>query len=190
MASGTPSVETTLVRVSARAWGIATGLLFGLAVFAATLVLVLKGGDDVGSHLGRLGSVFPGYDVTWVGSIVGFVYAFVVGYALGRVLAPRRPLEGAAVGRSGRHMRLNGNAWGWAIGLLMGLGLFGATNALVLRGGETPGELLSHMAVWLPGYEVTFVGSLIGLIWLVVIGNVFGRVIGGVYNRTVERAEA
>lgn len=190
MQSSGSSVETTLVRVSARAWGIATGLLLGTGVFVATAILVIKGGEDVGSHLGRLGAVFPGYDVTWVGSLVGFVYAFVVGYALGRLLAPRRPLERSAQGTLGRHLRLNGNAWGWAIGLLLGLGLFGATNVLVVRGGDHPGELLSHLAVWLPGYSVTFVGSLIGLIWLVVLGNVVGRAIGGVYNRAVERAEA
>lgn len=36
--------EQTLLRLNARAWGIATGLLFGGGLFVATNVLVLKGG--------------------------------------------------------------------------------------------------------------------------------------------------
>jgi hypothetical protein len=76
----------TLLRLNARAWGIATGLLFGGGLFIATNVLVLKGGPSVGQHLGLLSIYFPGYRVTFVGSLIGFVYAFVVGYAVGRVI--------------------------------------------------------------------------------------------------------
>lgn len=75
-----------LARLNARAWGIAMGLLLGIALFAATNLLVLRGGDVVGPHLGLLSIFFPGYSVTFVGSIIGFVYAFVVGYALGRLI--------------------------------------------------------------------------------------------------------
>ena len=74
-----------LVRVNARAWGIAFGLLFGLALFVATNVLVLKGGENVGQHLGLLRHFFPGYRVTFGGSLIGFVYAFVLGNAAGRL---------------------------------------------------------------------------------------------------------
>jgi len=73
-------------RLNARAWGIATGLLFGLGLFIATLVLVIKGGPNPGPHLSLLRIYFPGYRVTFLGAIVGFVYAFVVGYALGRLI--------------------------------------------------------------------------------------------------------
>ena len=30
---------------------------------------------------------FPGYRVTFVGSIIGFVYAFVLGYGFGRTVS-------------------------------------------------------------------------------------------------------
>ncbi len=76
----------TLARLNARAWGIATGVLFGGGLFVATNVLVLKGGNPVGPHLGLLSIYFPGYRVTFLGSFVGFVYAFVLGYAVGRVI--------------------------------------------------------------------------------------------------------
>jgi hypothetical protein len=41
----------------------------------------------VGQHLGLLANYFPGYSVTFLGSLVGFVYAFVLGYGLGRLIA-------------------------------------------------------------------------------------------------------
>lgn len=75
-----------LVSLSGRAWGLALGMIFGLGLFAATNVLWLKGGQQVGKHLGLLGEYFPLYDVSFVGSLVGFVYAFVIGYVTGRVI--------------------------------------------------------------------------------------------------------
>ena len=75
-----------LVRLNGRAWGWALGLLCALGLFVATNILVLKGGDDVGQHLGLLGNYFPGYDVTFAGSLLGALYAFVVGYVVGRVV--------------------------------------------------------------------------------------------------------
>jgi hypothetical protein len=80
------AVEFYLQRLNGHAWGMALGVLFGLALLVATLILVVRGGEDVGQHLGLLSSYFWGYDVTYVGSLVGFVYAFVVGYLTGRVI--------------------------------------------------------------------------------------------------------
>jgi hypothetical protein len=80
---------------------------------------------------------------------------------------------------------LNGRAWGIAMGLLLGLGLFVATNVLVLKGGDQVGPHLVLLAEFLPGYRVTFLGSVIGFVYLFVIGYGAGRIIGGVYNRMV-----
>jgi hypothetical protein len=79
-------VERTLLRMNARAWGIAFGLLAGLGLFLATNILLLKGGDVVGPHLSLLGVYLPGYSVTFFGSLVGFVYMFVIGYGFGRLI--------------------------------------------------------------------------------------------------------
>jgi hypothetical protein len=79
-------LERALLRLNARAWGIAFGLLLGLALFFATNILVLKGGPNVGQHLRLLRVFLPGYTVSFVGSLIGFVYVFVVGYALGRLI--------------------------------------------------------------------------------------------------------
>lgn len=80
-------VNKTLLRMNEQGWGIAFGLLLGLGLFIATNVLVFKGGEVVGPHLGLLSIFFPGYSVTFLGSFIGFVYAFVVGYAFGRTVS-------------------------------------------------------------------------------------------------------
>jgi len=80
------NLETAVRRLNARAWGITGGLLLGGGLFIATLFLVVKGGPTVGRHLALLANYFPGYRVTVLGSFIGFVYAFVVGYGAGRVV--------------------------------------------------------------------------------------------------------
>jgi hypothetical protein len=76
----------TLLRLNARAWGIAVGLLLGTGLFVATALLVIKGGATVGPHLSLIGAYLPGYRVTWAGAFIGFVYLFVIGYAIGRLI--------------------------------------------------------------------------------------------------------
>jgi hypothetical protein len=80
-----PEGRARLARLHARAWGIAAGALLGTTLFVATIVLVLKGGPNVGQHLKLLAIFLPGYTVTVQGAFIGFVYLFVIGYALGRL---------------------------------------------------------------------------------------------------------
>ena len=86
MTDNEESLNAAILRLNGRAWGIAAGLLFGGGLFLATNLLVLKGGQQVGRHLSLLAVFFPGYSVTFVGSIIGFIYAFVLGYAIGRLI--------------------------------------------------------------------------------------------------------
>lgn len=87
----TPQEERVLRQVvrrtSEQGWGVAVGLIFGLGLMVATFVLVAKGGENVGAHLNMVGVYFPGYSVSWLGGFIGFVYAFVLGYAIGRTVA-------------------------------------------------------------------------------------------------------
>ena len=76
----------TLLRLNANAWGIAVGLVCGAGLFSATIVLLIKGGSDVGAHLRLLGELLPGYTVTVGGAFIGFGYAFAIGYAIGRII--------------------------------------------------------------------------------------------------------
>ena len=79
-------LRQTVLRLNARAWGIAFGLLGGLSLLFATLFLVVKGGEHVGQHLELLAVYFPGYRVTAGGAFIGFVYGFVLGYGVGRLI--------------------------------------------------------------------------------------------------------
>ena len=79
-------IERAMRRLNERVWGITLGLMLGIGLFAATIVLVATGGPNVGQHLGLLANYFPGYRVTVAGAFVGFIYAFVLGYGVGRVI--------------------------------------------------------------------------------------------------------
>jgi hypothetical protein len=86
MESQEQAMQDVLLTLNARAWGIAIGLLLGLGLFVATNILVIKGGPDVGPHLKLLAQFLPGYRVTFFGSLIGFVYLFVIGYGIGRTI--------------------------------------------------------------------------------------------------------
>jgi hypothetical protein len=55
----------------------------GLGLFVATNWLIIKGGEVVGPHLALLGQFLPGYEVTFLGSVIGLAYGLVVGFVLG-----------------------------------------------------------------------------------------------------------
>jgi hypothetical protein len=75
-----------VVRLNSITTGIAFGILGGLLIFLATLWLVLQGGLRVGQHLMLLGNYFPGYRVTFLGSIIGFGYGFITGFFTGAMI--------------------------------------------------------------------------------------------------------
>ena len=85
--------------------------------------------------------------------------------------------------------RLNARAWGVAVGLLSGSGLFLATMFLVIRGGENVGQHLELLSIYFPGYRVSVLGSFIGFVYAFVVGYAFGRLIGFLYNRLVGTGE-
>jgi hypothetical protein len=72
--------QRRIIRMDAMVWALTTGIMAGLVLFAATNWLVLRGGIQVGKHLSLLANYFVGYSVTFKGSLVGFGYAFVVGF--------------------------------------------------------------------------------------------------------------
>lgn len=80
-------LESLLQRLNARVLGLTLGALCGTALFIATNVLLLKGGPNPGQNLRLLSQFFPFYDVTILGSIVGALWAFVVGFAVGVVIS-------------------------------------------------------------------------------------------------------
>jgi hypothetical protein len=87
--AATAAVRVRVMRLDAIAQAIGAGVIAALGVFVATNWLVLKGGAVVGPNLALLGQFFPGYRVTFVGSLIGaawaFFYAAGAGYVVSRV---------------------------------------------------------------------------------------------------------
>ncbi len=75
-----------VVLLNSKTLGLILGILFGLLIFIATNWLIIKGPQltpdgeyVVGPHLQLLSQFFIGYEVSFLGSIIGFLYGFGVG---------------------------------------------------------------------------------------------------------------
>jgi hypothetical protein len=86
-----------------------------------------------------------------------------------------------------RLLRVSAVVSGIVTGLLVGLGIFVATNWLVLKGGPVVGPHLGLLGQFLIGYQVSFGGSLIGFGYGFVIGFVVGSATAWLYNRFLDR---
>lgn len=81
---------------------------------------------------------------------------------------------------------LNANILGIVLGILAGLIIFGATNFLILKGGEVIGPHLSLLRNFFPFYSVTFLGSIVGFGYGLLSGYVAGFIIASIYNLVVK----
>lgn len=83
-------VRAAFARIDFVALAIALGCTSALVLWAGTAVLLVKGappGIAVGPHLALLAHYLPGYSVTWPGSVIGVAYGFILGAALGILIA-------------------------------------------------------------------------------------------------------
>ncbi len=83
-------VRAAFARFDLVALAIAIGCVVALGLWAATTILLVKGappGVAVGPHLALLANFLPGYSVSWPGSVVGLFYGFLIGAALGVLIA-------------------------------------------------------------------------------------------------------
>jgi hypothetical protein len=78
---------------------------------------------------------------------------------------------------------LNARVLGIVLGLVCGLGLFIATNWLVLKGGVHVGQNLQLLGQYFIGYRVSFGGSLIGFVYGFAVGSIGGGFLGWLYNK-------
>lgn len=88
--------DEVLIRAFARmdklAFAIAVGSVCGLAIFVATIWLIIKGGEVVGPNLQLVGQYFIGYTVTLKGVFIGLGYSFLWGFIWGWLFAYLRNL--------------------------------------------------------------------------------------------------
>ena len=84
---------SSILRLNAKMLGLVLGLLMGLIIFIATNWIVIKGGHItpngkyvVGPHLQLLSQFFIGYRVSFLGSMIGFIYGFAIGTLSGATI--------------------------------------------------------------------------------------------------------
>lgn len=66
--------------------------------------------------------------------------------------------------------------------LIGGIGMFGMTVWLLIKGGESVGAHLGLLGNYFIGYRVSWGGSLIGFFYGAFLGGAIGWVIGKIYN--------
>lgn len=77
------SLQRSFARLHKRAFATAVGTSTGLALWGATLLLVVTGGEVGGPTLSLLNQFFWGYSVTGLGAVLGLIYGFIVGFTGG-----------------------------------------------------------------------------------------------------------
>lgn len=78
---------------------------------------------------------------------------------------------------------LNAKVFGLTLGILCGLGMFIATNWLVIKGGDRVGPHLALLSQYFIGYRVSFLGSFIGFFYGFAVGTLSGSFVGWLYNK-------
>jgi len=166
----------------------------GTILWLATAVLLLRGGEDVGKHLSLLSVFLPGYEISWRGAWIGSFWGLVIGGVSGALMywsyakALRASLgQGMIDPHNSTPFRqpvflMSSVALGVAMGVLGALQLFLTTNWLVLRGTAHLSTNAALLANYLPGYTVSFLGSLIGSAELFAVIFVTSIVFSATYN--------
>ena len=78
---------------------------------------------------------------------------------------------------------LNAKVLGFTLVVICGLGVFVATNWLVIKGGERVGPHLILLSQYFIGYKVTFLGRFIGAAYGFALGTICGALMGWIYNK-------
>lgn len=72
------------MKLRVRALGMALGIAWGLYILLATFWLMWFRG---GTGSATLSNLYPGYDTTYVGALVGMIWGFVDGFIAGAFVA-------------------------------------------------------------------------------------------------------
>lgn len=73
------------MKLNIKALGIASGAILGISIFILTIWFILMGYN--GDLLSKVGSVYLGYSVSWLGAVIGLIYGFVDGFIFGALFA-------------------------------------------------------------------------------------------------------
>jgi protoporphyrinogen oxidase len=80
-------LRDAFARYDAIALGFALAIPAAFGLFAATAILLIKGGPAVGANLALLSNYIVGFQVSWAGAFIGFVEVGVIGFGFGWTMA-------------------------------------------------------------------------------------------------------
>jgi hypothetical protein len=75
---------STAVTLNGKAMAIAAAVVCGVGLFLLTLLAAARG---AGEHLGHLALLYPGFQVSYLGSLLGLLYGLITGAILGGAIA-------------------------------------------------------------------------------------------------------
>jgi hypothetical protein len=199
--SGTPPINRQLLRAAIRLNTRLLALVFacagGLFLFVVTFMSLYRGLPQPGQYLNLLGVFLPGYSVShagaWAGLFWGAVIGAVVAVVFYRIYArsiESQVQEYLCEDRNDKDLlsitlRLDGNYLGLALGAIVASGLLVTTNWLVFRGTAEESMHAILLANYLPGYSVSFTGSLIGALELFAFVYLVCMLFSWLYNLIV-----
>lgn len=79
--------------------------------------------------------------------------------------------------------RIHAGVLAFVFAALFGIVLFMMTAWLLIKGGNRVGPHLRLLGQYLPGYSVTWMGGIVGLVYGAIIGAIAGWSIGMIYNK-------
>lgn len=181
------------IKLNLKLLGVVFGSVAGGTLFFVTLISHFKGGGD---FLNLLSVFFAGYSVSIAGAFIGFIWAFLYGGLFGSFLyyTYAKSLgtnianvindnQEASVFVKPQVLKLESHSIGVAVACSISLLLIISTNILVLRGTADESIHAALMSFYLPGYTVSFSGSLLGGIELFFITYLAFRVFSFTYNK-------
>ena len=197
----TPSIaiNETLLRGTVRLNTLLTagisGLMAGLGLLCLTWFSQSRGLTDPTQLLSLVGMLLPGYSVSAAGAWVGFLWGGVLGAIAGAVIyriyahSIRQRVADYSAGDTSAELReyivlkISGHALGIALGGTVAFALLATTNWLAFHGIEIEKIRAGLLAHYLPGYSVSFPGSIAGAVEIFIIVYLFCLLLGTIYNR-------
>lgn len=183
------------IRLNTRLLATTFAVIFGLALLLITYASLYRGLPDTGQYLNLLGVFLPGYEVSHTGAWIGMAWGMLIGaslavlfyrvYALGMEAQIQKMSESSATvdQPTDATFFIDGKFLGVAMGTVVAAGLIITTNWLVFRGTADESVHAMLLVNFLPGYSVSFIGSIIGSVELFVGVFVLSLIFSGVYNR-------
>lgn len=183
------------IKLNTALFAVVCGLMAGVSLLLITYVSLNRGLPDPGHYLNLLGFFMPGYNVSVKGAWIGLLWGGVIGALAGAVIyriyargIRQQVLDYFAHNKSEYDLdyavlRLHGHSLGLAVGGMVAIGLIATTNWLVLRGTADESVHAALLAHYLPGYSVSFVGSLVGALEVLIIAYLFCVLLAAIYNR-------